>query len=59
MNAHHALIEAHTSLVQQEIRKMAQQRQDAISIKVGWMLRSMGSKRGWVTRKNNQKENLK
>ncbi|CAB4187712.1 hypothetical protein UFOVP1155_58 [uncultured Caudovirales phage] len=58
MNAHHARIEAHASRVQQEIRKLSQQMRDEISVNVGWMLRSMGSKRGWVTRKNNQKEKI-
>lgn len=38
------------------IRQMGQRTRDEISVKVGWMLRSMGARQGWVTRRNNQKE---
>lgn len=34
-----------------EIRAQAQQAIDAISVKVGWMLRSIRAKQGWRNRK--------
>lgn len=40
----------------QEIRSMAQQALDLISVKVGWMIKSTGAKQGWVTRRNRKKD---
>lgn len=56
MNERHAEIDKHAEAAHQEGRALAQRTIDEISVKVGWMLRSMGAKQGWVTRRNNQKE---
>lgn len=41
----HAEIDAHAERLKAETRAMAQQALDAISVKVGWMIRSDGQKR--------------
>lgn len=59
MNTQHAMIEAHVSLVQQEIRQMAQLHRDGIHVRVGWMIRSNGQRRRWENAKKEVAQNEK
>lgn len=47
-----ALIEAHASLVQEEIKEMAARARDEITVKVGWMIRSNGQIRRFGSAKD-------
>lgn len=51
MNNRHAEIDRMAEAAHREIRAMTQQARDAISVKVGWMIRSSGAKQGWRKRK--------
>lgn len=55
--ARHALIDAHASLAQQEIREMASKALDELAVRVGWMRRSTGQKRRWANSKKGVAQN--
>lgn len=51
MNHLHELIDAHAERAKQELHDMTREALDRLSVKVGWMIRSMGAKQGWRNRK--------
>lgn len=51
MNHIHEAIDAHAERAKQELHDITRGALDRLSVKVGWMIRSMGAKQGWRNRK--------